>query len=139
MAALAGRTGCVGLVSESSNSFRSFIKPALHVGKQIGGGLGCRACTGRAGIAGAATTGGGKFGDTLAQPVTSIAGGNSISTRLGQVLFSFINDPLQRLSASLLFGPCGCNCLPGSPLHGGEKFGMARSCGGVLSALVGQA
>jgi hypothetical protein len=40
---LAGGSRGAGLVSMSSNSFRSRVKPALHVGKQIGGASGWRA------------------------------------------------------------------------------------------------
>jgi hypothetical protein len=38
--AFAGASSDVSLVSVSSNSVRSLIKPALHVGEQIGGGVG---------------------------------------------------------------------------------------------------
>jgi hypothetical protein len=40
---LAGEPRGSCLVSMSSKLIRSFVKPALHVGKQIGGGAGCRA------------------------------------------------------------------------------------------------
>lgn len=54
------------------NSFLSFIKPALHVGKHSFGGFGCSASAGSGGIDGAgAGTGGGEF---VAQAATSSSG-----------------------------------------------------------------
>src|SRR5574341_327785 len=41
--AFAELAGSVGAVSESRKLSRSLVNPALHVGEQIGGGLGCRA------------------------------------------------------------------------------------------------
>lgn len=94
------------LVSESSNSVRSLINPALHVGKQIEGGVGCRACTGSAGIAAGATTAAGKGDAELcAQPLTNVSSSIGISTRARQFLFGFINHPLQRVGAPLFLGP----------------------------------
>lgn len=40
---LAGEAGCAGFISVSSNSVRSLVKPALHVGEHSGGLVGCLA------------------------------------------------------------------------------------------------
>ena len=92
-------------VSESSKLVRSFVKPALHVGKQIVGGASCWACTGSGGIAGGSTAGPGKLGDTLAQPLASISGTISISASLGKFRFSLMDYPFKRGNAPLFLKP----------------------------------
>ncbi len=91
----------------ASNSVRSLVKPALHVGKQIAGGAGCRAWGGSGGIAGACTTGGGNGGETVAQPLASISSGNSISAGAIEGVRGFIGDLLQRGAAALFLGARG--------------------------------
>jgi hypothetical protein len=103
-------------VSESSKLVRSVVKPALHVGKQIAGGAGCWACTVSGGIAGGATAGPGKLGDTLAQPLASISGASSISASLGKFRFSLMDNPFKRFGAPLFF----CSGLFASQLGGLE-------------------
>ena len=73
-----------------SNFVRSLIKPALHVGEQIGGGVGWRATAGRGGIAGGGTTTGGEGCDTAAQADTSIDSASGISLRAIKSGFRFI-------------------------------------------------
>lgn len=135
---MAGDAGSSGFVSESSDSVRSLIKPALHVGKQIEGGVGCLACTGSAGIAGADTTGGGKLGDTLAQPLTNVAGRSSISASTRQVLFSFINHPLELSRSALFFGASCFYGDAGCALQLSKLLGVLRLGCFVSRALVSQ-
>lgn len=78
LASSAGDAGCVSMLS---NFVRSLVKPALHVGEQIGGGVGWRATAGRGGIAGGGTTTGGKGCDTPAQADTSIGSSSGIRLR----------------------------------------------------------
>lgn len=52
---LACGAGGVAFISKSSNSIRSFVKPALHVGKHSGGFVGCLAAAESGGIAGGGT------------------------------------------------------------------------------------
>ena len=92
-------------VSESSKLVRSVIKPLLHPCKQIAGGAGCWACTGSGGIAGGATAGPGKLGETLAQPLASISGTVSISASLGKFRFSLMDNPFKRGNAPLFLKP----------------------------------
>lgn len=68
----------MGLVSKSSNCFRSLVKPALHVGKHSLGGVGCLTSLGSSGIAAGLTTTA-DCGDLVAQPAPSISGRISIS------------------------------------------------------------
>lgn len=130
VALLAGSSSGVGSVSKLSNSVRSLVKPALHVGKQIDGGSGWRACTGSAGMAGGCTTTGGKGCATVAQPLTSISSGNSISAGSRKGLSGFIGGFLHLCGAALFFSA-------------GAGFGLARGVSqfahllGMLGAGVG--
>jgi hypothetical protein len=125
-------------VSESSKLVRSFVKPALHVGKQIVGGAGCWACTGSGGIAGGATARPGELGDTLAQPLASISGTVSISASLGKFRFSLMDNPFKRGNAPLFF----CSGLFASQLgcleHHLHLLGMACTGLRVVALLTGQ-
>lgn len=105
--AFAGSAGDVCVVSMSSNSFRSLVKPALHVGEQIGGGVGWRASVGRGGIAGGGTTTGGEGCDTLAQADTSIGSASSVSARAIAVGLGFIQDLPQGGETKAFFGAGG--------------------------------
>ncbi len=110
----------MGAVSESSNCVRSISKPLLHPFKQIGGGLGWRAWAGSGGLAGAGTTeGGGELGDTLAQPLASIAGSISVSKRPIQFFLGFICDLLHSSRAALFFLSGCLHGLVGLALHDG--------------------
>ena len=91
----------------SSNSVRSLIKPALHVGEQIGGGVGWRAAAGRGGIAAGGTTTGGKGCDTPAQADTSIGSASSVSARAITVGLCFIQDLPQGGETKAFFGAGG--------------------------------
>ena len=124
----------------SSNSVRSLIKPALHVGKQTDGGVGCRACTGSTGMAAGATTAAGKGGAELcAQPLANVSSSIGISTRARQFLFGFINHLLQRLGAPLFFGP-GCDMrLDRFPLEPRHLLGMLQASRRVITLLGRQA
>lgn len=128
----------MGLVSESSNSVRSRIKPALHVGEQIGGGFGCRACAGSAGMAGGTTTGGGDDGDTVAQPLASISSGISISAGALQGFMGFIGDFLHLCGAALFFGAGRLYGQPGGCLSALAVLGPLRHGLGVLALLGGE-
>lgn len=123
----------------SSNSVRSFVKPALHEGEQIGGGVGWRACVGSGGMAGACTTGAGKDRDPLAQPLASSGSSNSISARTRQFRFGFINDPLQRFRAPLFFGPGLLLGFAGGPFQFRDLLGVRRPGVGMGLALDGEA
>lgn len=84
------------------NSFLSLVKPALHVGKQSFGGVGCRASFGRGGIAGGGTTAGAEAGDLLAQPDTSSTSSSSVTTSTLNVLLR-IFDHLSEFDAAAVF------------------------------------
>lgn len=122
----------------SSNSVRSLVKPALHVGEQIDGGFGWRACTGRAGTAGGATTAGGDGGELCAQPLTSVSSSIGVSARTRQLFFGFMDDPLQRFGAALFLGPGGGFSLARGPFQPGQVLGMLGPCGGMVGLLGGQ-
>lgn len=122
-----------------SNVSYSLVNPIEHVGEQISGGAGCRACTGRGGMAGACTAGAGKGGDTLAHPLTSRGSSSSIGARTRQVRFSFTDSPLQRGGAALFFGPGVLFGLAGGPFKPGELFGVPGAGRGVISLLGSQA
>ncbi len=136
---LAGPASGVGLVSESSNSVRSRVKPALHVGEQIGGGVGCRATAGSGGTAGAGTTGGSEGGETVAQPATSISSGISISAGTVEGVVGFIGGFLHLCGAALFFGAGLLAGHTGGFLQGGQLGGVFGLGFGVRGALVGQA
>jgi hypothetical protein len=121
---LAGKPCGVGCISESSKLVRSVVKPALHVGKQISGGLGCTADRGNGGIAGGSTAGAAKFCKPLAQPVTSRASGISISPRTGQLRFCFIHYLLERSNTPLFFNPRSRLSLTRSRLAGRNHDGV---------------
>lgn len=123
----------------SSNSVRSLIKPALHEGEQIDGGVGWRAWAGSAGMAGGSTAGGGKAGETVAQPLTSISSGISISEGPRQGFMGFIGGFLQLCAAALFFGAGfglgqACGLLHRLQLHGVALAGL-----GVRALLAGEA
>ncbi len=122
-----------------SNVSYSLVNPIEHVGKQISGGAGCRACTGRGGMAGACTAGAGKGGDTLAHPLASRGSSSSIGARTRQVRFSFTDSPLQRGGAALFFGPGVLFGLAGGPFKPSELFGVPGAGRGVAGLLGSQA
>ena len=100
-----------------SNFVRSLVKPALHVGEQIGGGVGWRATAGRGGIAGGGTTTGGEGCDTAAQADTSPGSSSGISLRTVKSGLRFIQGLPQSSEPSALFrARCG-DSLAGRVLH----------------------
>lgn len=86
-----------------SNSVRSLVKPALHVGEQIGGGIGWRATAGRGGIAGGGTTTGGEGCDTAAQADTSPGSSSGIRLRAIKRGLCFIQGLPQSSEPSVFF------------------------------------
>lgn len=85
----AGVAGDARFVSVLSNSVRSFIKPALHVGVHSFGLGGCSASAGSGGIGGAGeTTGAGKF---VAQPAASISSTSDSALQGGDFLSGIFN------------------------------------------------
>lgn len=96
-----------------SNSVRSRIKPALHVGEQIGGGVGWRATAGRGGIAGGGTTTGGEGCDTAAQADTSIGSSSGIRLRTIESGLCFIQGLPQSSEPSAFFRTRGGDSLAG--------------------------
>lgn len=123
----------------SSNCVRSRVKPALHVGEQIGGGVGWRAWAGSAGMAGGSTAGGGEAGETLAQPLTSISSGISISAGALQGVVGFIGGFLHLCGAALFFGAGFGLGLAGGLLHRLQLHGVALAGLGVCALLAGEA
>lgn len=112
LASPAGDAGCVSMLS---NSVRSLVKPALHVGEQIGGGVGWRATAGRGGIAGGGTTTGGKGCDTAAQADTSIGSSSGIILRANESGLRFIQGLPQSSEPSALFRTrCGDSLASGT-------------------------
>lgn len=137
--ALAGSAGDVSLVSVSSNSVRSLIKPALHVSEQIGGGVGWRASCGRGGIAGGGTTTGGEGGDTLAQADTSIGSASSISARAIAVGLCFIQDLPQGCKSACFFGAVCGDGIAGCALQRAQLLRVVTLRAGVCPLLDGEA
>lgn len=137
--ALAGSAGDVSLVSVSSNSVRSLIKPALHVSEQIGGGVGWRASCGRGGIAGGGTTTGGEGGDTLAQADTSIGSASSISARAIAVSLYVIQDLPQGGVTTGLFGTGFGDGLASGALQRAQLLCVVALRAGVRALLDGEA
>ena len=135
---LAGEAGCSCRVSVSSNSIRSFIKPALHVGEQIGGGAGWRATLGSAGMAAGSTTAGVKGGELCAQALTSIGSSTSIRARAGKLGVSFIGGFLHLVGATFFLGSSGIDGRPGAALHGGHALGVVGPGLGMGGLLGGQ-
>lgn len=135
VAAFAGGAGGPGSVSESSKACRSFVKPALHVGEQIDGGVGWRATAGSGGITGGGTTSGGEGGDTLAQPASSVSSAGSISA--GAVKFGLcIGCDLHQVGVSALaFGSGLRHRLAGGLLLLEQLFGVAVQRAGVGALL----
>lgn len=119
----------------SSNSFRSFVKPALHVGEQIGGGVGWRAAAGRGGIAGAGTTTGGEGCDTLAQADTSIGSASSVSARAIAVGLGFIQDLPQGGETKVFFCAGGGDGLAGCALQRAQLLRVVALRAGVVALL----
>lgn len=114
----------MSFISESSNSVRSVVKPALHVGEQISGGVGCLAAVGRGGTA---TTSGSGFRKGCAQPLSSSTSAVSISTGFFGTDVGFIGDFLHLLGAAVFNQTGGFNgrgMLLGSdaPLIGDVRF-----------------
>lgn len=126
-------------VSVSSNFVRSFIKPALHVGEQIGGAVGWRAAAGRGGIVGGGTTTGGKGCDTLAQADTSIGSASSISARAIAVGLCFIQDLPQGSETAVAFGTGFGDSLAGSALQRAQLLRVVALRAGVCALLDGEA
>ena len=137
--ALAGSAGDVCFVSMSSNSFRSFVKPALHVGEQIGGGVGWRASVGRGGIAGGGTTTGGEGCNTPAQADTSIGSASSISPRAIAVGLCFIQDLPQGGKTAGAFRESGGSGIAGSTLQRAQLLRVITLRAGVCALLDGEA
>lgn len=102
--ALTGEAGDSGLVSESSNSVRSLVKPALHVGKHSLGGCGCLACVPSGGIWAGSTTVGSEL---ILQPASSAARVISISACAIRLGVGFIDDLLVGGGPSSFFGTPG--------------------------------
>lgn len=119
----------------SSNSVRSLVKPALHVGEQMAGGVGWRATAGSGGIAGGGTTSGGEGGDTPAQPASSISSAGSISA--GAVKFGLcIFGNLHQVGVSALFFGAGFrHGLARGLLLLAQLFGVAVQRAGVGALL----
>lgn len=122
----------------SSNCIRSFVKPLLHVGEQIGGDIGCLAWGGRSGMAGACTTTGGELGDTLAQPVASISCTSSVSASAIELGLGFMGDLLQCCVSALLFDPCFFDGFAPGALQVGDLFGVQAFGLGVIALFCDQ-
>lgn len=132
---LASLAGDAGDVSMLSNSVRSLIKPALHVGEQIDGGVGWRATAGRGGIAGGGTTTGGEGCDTPAQADTSIGSSSGIRLRAIKSGFRFIQGLPQSSEPSGLFRARGGDSLAGRALHRAQLLRVIPLRAGVCALL----
>jgi hypothetical protein len=79
MDALAGKAGATGCVKRLSEFSRLIVSASVQVGKHQAGAGGWRAAIGSGGISAAFTTtgSGGKAGDVLAQPASSIGKASS--------------------------------------------------------------
>lgn len=123
----------------SSNFVLSRVKPALHVGEQIGGCVGWRAAAGRGGIAGGGTTTGGEGCDTPAQADTSIGSASSVSARAIKVGLCFIQDLPQGGETKAFFGAGGGDGLAGGALQRAQLLRVVTLRAGVVALLDGEA
>lgn len=123
----------------SSNSIRSLVKPLLHDGEQIDGGVGCRAAAGSGGTAGGATTGGGDGGELCAQALTSVSSSSGVSARALQVTVGFIGGFLHLGGATTFFLAGSLGRLPGLALQLGHLLGVLAPGLGMRGLLAAQA
>lgn len=89
-------------------------------------------------MAGGATTAAGDGGELCAQPLTSVSSSIGVSARTRQLLFCFMDDPLQRFGAALFLGPGGGFGLAGGPFQPGQVLGMRGPGGSMVGLLGGQ-
>ncbi len=122
-------------VSVFSNSTRSLVKPALHVGEQIGGGAGCLAAAGSGGISGGWTTTGGDGGNTLAQPDSSVRSASNISARALKFSLGIFGYLLEGKVAAPLFRSCVGHGLARGALLRAKLFGVPVQRAGVSGLL----
>ena len=118
-----------------SNFVRSLIKPALHVGEQIGGGVGWRATSGRGGIAGGGTTTGGEGCDTAAQADTSIGSSSGIRLRAIESGLRLIQGLPQSSEPSGLFRARSGDGLAGRVFQRAQLLGVVTLRAGVCALL----
>lgn len=130
----------MSLVSESSKVIRSLVKPALHDGEQIGGGVGCRASAGSGGrVAWGVAAGGLGGGEGAAQALTSSTGSSKVISKVRGFLAGMFNFLLHRLGAPEFFGSRSLDGHTGFAL---PVAALALQLGHrllVVGALVGQA
>jgi hypothetical protein len=131
----AGASGDAGGVSVFSNFTRSLVKPALHVGEQIGGGAGCLAAAGSGGISGGRTTSGGDGGNALAQPDSSVSSAGSISARAVDFSLGIFGYLLEGEVSAPLFRSCVCHGLARGALLRAKLFGVPVQRAGVSGLL----
>ena len=132
---LASPAGDAGFVSMLSNSVRSLVKPALHVGEQIGGGVGWRAAAGRGGIAGGGTTTGGEGCDTPAQADTSIGSSSGIRLRAVKSGLCFIQGLPQSSEPSAFFRTRGGDSFTSCAIQLAQLLRVVALRAGVCALL----
>lgn len=132
---LASLAGDAGDVSMLSNSVRSLIKPAPHVGEQIGGGVGWRATAGRGGIAGGGTTTDGEGCDTAAQADTSIGSSSGIRLRAIKSGLRLIQGLPQSSEPSALFRARGGDSFTGCVFQRTQLLRVIALRAGVCTLL----
>ena len=118
-----------------SNFVRSLVKPALHVGEQIGAGVGWRATAGRGGIAGGGTTTGGEGCDTAAQADTNIGSSSGIILRTIESGFRFIQGLPQSSEPSAFFCARSGDGLAGCVFQRAQLLGVVTLRAGVCALL----
>jgi hypothetical protein len=92
--ALAGAAGDAGLIGGRSKLSTMRVHPSKHVGEQIAGAGGWRACCGSGGSFGPSITTGGERSGTLEHAATSSSGSSSMVAHACREAFGFI-DALQ--------------------------------------------
>lgn len=126
--------------SESSNSVRSLVKPALHDGKQIGGGVGWRASVGSGGRLACGVAAGGLGGcEGDAQALTSHTSSSKVSRQGLGFASGIVSLLFCHRGAAVFFGARRVNGHAGLAL---PVAALALKLGDrllVVGVLVGQA
>jgi hypothetical protein len=113
---LASQPGPVGCCEGCSSFSTSLLQPSRHVGEHQAGSAGWRALGGSGGIAGGATTTGGKGCGTLAQAASSKGSASSISFCAGRALGLLVDDFGDGLDTAGFFIACILGCFAGGSL-----------------------
>jgi hypothetical protein len=129
----------MGRVEGCSKLSRSLVNPAEHVGEHHSGRSGWRALGGSGGIAGGATTTGGKGCGTVPQAASSNGSASSISFCTGRPLGLMVDDFGDGLDTALLLGSGELFGVDSGGCEGGAFGGMGAGLLGELEVRTAQA